>query len=136
MPAAWDSFLIGQKIVSVVSEGTLGPMYGKYPDNKQIEANFNDLRELYQKSFTEFATFLPSGSRVVLCIPAYKKTRDSYEMMPNLDFISDIGYNLVDIIVPKIAKNFKFLKLSNRSTAIYDRKDQIVAREIIIFEKI
>ena len=56
-------------------------------------------------------------------------------MFPSLDFAADLGYTLVDIISPVLAKNLKFLKLTARNTAIYDRKDQIVAREIVIFEK-
>ena len=71
-----------------------------------------------------------------MCIPAYRKGRDFYEMFPSIDFAAPLGYNLVDIIPPEIAKKMKFLKLTARKTAIYDRKDQIVAREIVIFEKI
>ncbi len=124
-----------QKISSVVTEGTLGPMYGQYPKPGDISKNFADLSDLYTKSFGEFSKFLPSGGRVVMCIPAYKKDRNSYEMLPSLDFITALGYNLVDIISPALVKKFRFLRLTERGTAIYDRKDQIVAREIVIFEK-
>ncbi len=124
-----------QKISGVVTEGTLGPIYNKYPKPADILKNFSDLSDLYTKSFGEFAKFLPQGGKVVMCVPAYKKDRNSYEMLPSLDFISSLGYNLVDIISPTLAKKFKFLRLTDRGTAIYDRKDQIVAREIVVFEK-
>jgi tRNA G10 N-methylase Trm11 len=124
-----------QTISAVVTEGTLGPLYSKYPQAKEIEKNFKDLENLYKKSLAEFAKFLPAKGRVVMCIPAYKKTRDAYEMLPSLDFLGSLGYNLVDIISPVLAKKLKFLRLTPRKTAIYDRKDQIVAREIVIFEK-
>jgi tRNA G10 N-methylase Trm11 len=127
--------LVSQKIAAVVTESTLGPIYGKYPENKEITKNFQELTELYQACLAEFAKFLPAKGRVVMCLPAYKKTRESYEMLPSLDFIAPLGYNLVDIISSKLAKNMKFLKLTDRKTAIYDRKDQIVAREIVVFEK-
>jgi hypothetical protein len=55
--------------------------------------------------------------------------------MPSLDWAKDLGYNLVDIISLGVAKKMKFLRLTPRKTAIYDRKDQIVAREIVIFQK-
>jgi len=126
----------GQKVNAVVTEGTLGPIYGKYPSPKEIESNFKDLHKLYTESFKEFTKFLPKNGRVVLCVPAYRKNRDSYEMFPSLDFAAPLGYNLVDIISPTLAKKLKFLKLTERKTAIYDRKDQVVAREIVIFEKI
>jgi tRNA G10 N-methylase Trm11 len=119
----------------VVTESTLGPIYIKYPKPEEIEKNFKELEKLYKKSFEEYSKFLPQKSRVVMCIPAYKRTRDSYEMLPSLDFIGALGYNLVDIIPPVLANKMNFLKLTNRKTAIYDRKDQIVAREIVVFEK-
>lgn len=127
--------LSGQKISAIVSEGTLGPIYGQYPKIAEIKQNFNDLGELYKSCLTEFAKILPSKGRLVMCIPAYKKGQSSYEMFPSLDFIAPLGYNLVDIISPALAKKMKFLRLTDRKTAIYDRKDQIVAREICIFEK-
>ncbi len=124
-----------QKVSAIVTESTLGPIYGKYPTPVEIQKNFKDLEKLYIDSFGDFNKFLLKGARIVICIPAYRKNRDQYEMFPNLDFAKALGYNLVDIISPAIVKRYKFLKLTSRNTAIYDRKDQIVAREIMIFEK-
>ena len=123
------------QITAIVTEGTLGPLYSKYPDAQEISKNFKDLEKLYKAGFKEFAKFLPKQARIVMCLPAYKQSRNDYQMFPGLDFAADLGYNLVDIISPTLAKNLKFLKLTARNTAIYDRKDQIVAREIVIFEK-
>ncbi len=128
--------LSAQKINAVVTEGTLGPIYGKYPKPEEITANFSDLTKLHSACLAEFSKFLPPKGRVVMCIPAYKKTRDLYEMLPSLDFAETLGYNLLDIISPSLAKKMKFLRFTNRDTAIYDRKDQVVAREIVIFEKV
>jgi tRNA G10 N-methylase Trm11 len=123
------------QVSAIVTEGTLGPIYGIYPKPQEIEQNFKDLAILYKDSLTEFSKFLAKGSRVIMCIPAYRKGPGNYEKFPNLDFIEALGYNFIDIISPVIAKNLKFLKLTERKTAIYDRKDQVVAREIVIFEK-
>lgn len=123
------------KISAIVTEGTLGPIYGHYPKADEITKNFKDLEKLYKASFREFSKFLPKQAKIVMCLPAYRKNRDQYEMFPSLDFASALGYNLVDIISPSVVKKLKFLKLTARNTAIYDRKDQIVAREIVIFEK-
>ena len=71
-----------------------------------------------------------------MCIPAYRRNRDAYEMLPSLDWAKDLGYNLIDLIPASLAKKLKFLKLTDRGTAIYDRKDQIVAREIVVFQKL
>ena len=93
------------------------------------------MEKLYKASFKEFAKFLPKQAKIVMCLPAYRKNRDQYEMFPSLDFAQALGYNLVDIISPAVTKKLKFLKLTDRNTAIYDRKDQVVAREIVVFEK-
>ncbi|HVY67598.1 MAG TPA: DNA methyltransferase [Patescibacteria group bacterium] len=125
----------GQKISAVVTECTLGPIYAQYPKPGEISANFKSLETLYRRCFEEFAKFLPQGGRVVVCLPAYRQSRDNYQRFPSLDFAQALGYNQVAIIDPILAKKLKFLKLTDRNTAIYDRKDQIVAREIAVFEK-
>ena len=130
-----SKLLTGQNISAIVTEGTLGPAYGKYPKQEEILDNFKDLKKLYRESFTEFAKFLPAKARIVICIPAYRRGRDDYETMDSLDFIGELGYNVIDIVPSPIARNLQFLKLTARKTAIYDRKDQIVAREIVVFEK-
>ncbi len=127
--------MAGQKIQAIVTEGTLGPVYSEFPKSHEIEANFKELTNLYSECFKEFSKIIEKGQRIVMCIPAYRKNRDQYTMFPSLDFANNLGYNLVDIISPTITKRLKFLKLTNRNTVIYDRKDQIVAREIAIFEK-
>lgn len=122
------------KISAVVTEGCLGPTYSQYPKNGQIQANFKALVSLYKASFQEFGKFLGPGARVVFCLPAYKKKLE-YLLFPSLDPITDLGYTLIDLIPKSVSGQLSFLKLTPRGTAVYDRKDQIVAREIVIFEK-
>ena len=119
----------------VVTEGYLGPMYSEFPSPTEIKKNFKDLMELYTAAFQDYSKFLSKGSKVVMCLPAYKKGIE-YVQMPDLDFATKNGYNLIDLIPSNLASSLPFLKLTDRGTAIYDRKDQIVAREVIIFEKI
>jgi tRNA G10 N-methylase Trm11 len=123
-----------KSISSVVTEGYLGPLFSEYPKPAEIQATFTELEELYTAAFQEFLKFLPEKGRVVLCLPAYKH-KQGYEMFPDLDFIKKLGYNFVDLIPSDLVASLPFLRLSERKTAIYDRKDQIVAREIVIFEK-
>jgi tRNA G10 N-methylase Trm11 len=124
-----------KKVSAIVTEGYLGPMYATYPKKPEIEANFKQLETLYRAAFEEFSKFLDKGSRVVICLPAYKHSLLGYAPMPSLDFATGFGYNLVDIIPPEVTKQFPFLKLTDRNTVIYDRKNQIIAREIVVFEK-
>ena len=122
-------------ISAIVTECTLGPMYGKFPKDDEIAKNFADLKKLCTECFKDFSKFLPQKAKIVMCIPAYRRGRDNYVMMETLDWAKDLGYNLLELVPRKIANQMKFLKLTERKTAIYDRKDQIVAREICIFEK-
>lgn len=124
-----------KEVAGIVTEGYLGPMYTQFPKPEEIRANFDVLRALYIAAFQDYLKFLPKGGRVVMCLPAYKKKGD-YAMFDSLDFIKEIGYNSKDLITHDLAAVLPFLKLSDRGTAIYDRKDQVVAREIVIFEKI
>ncbi len=122
------------KISAVVSEGTLGPIYGKAPKKAEMTTNFKNLNKLYDQVFKEFKKFLSPGSKLVFCLPAYRLRQDEYEFMPNLDFALKNGYTVVAPIKPELKAKYKFLKITERNSLVYDRKDQIVAREIIIFQ--
>ena len=121
------------KISAIVSEGTLGPIYGKLPKKSEMQENFKNLSKLYDQVFKEFKKILPEGHRIVLCLPAYKISHSDYESMPDLDFATQNGYTVVDPISPDLTAKYKFLRVTPRKSIIYDRKDQVVAREIIIF---
>jgi tRNA G10 N-methylase Trm11 len=122
-------------VSAVVSEGTLGPIYGTMPKKSEMTANFKDLAKLYEQVFKEYSKFLAPGARVVMCFPAYKSKKDGYEFMPNLDFATQNGYTVLAPIPEEYRQKYKFLKVTDRQTMVYDRKDQVVAREIVIFEK-
>jgi tRNA G10 N-methylase Trm11 len=123
------------QIKAVVTEGTLGPMYSKLPKKSDMTANFKNLGKLYEQVFKEFSKFLPDGARVVMCLPAYKISISGYEHLPTLDFATQNGYTVLDPIPAEIRAKYKFLRVTERNTMVYDRKDQVVAREIIIFQK-
>jgi tRNA G10 N-methylase Trm11 len=65
-------------IDAIVTEGYLGPMYGKFPKESEIEQNFKDLQKLYTNAFKEFLKILSNKSKVVICFPAYKKNQTDY----------------------------------------------------------
>jgi tRNA G10 N-methylase Trm11 len=121
------------KIATIVTEGTLGPIYGKLPKKAEAENNFRNLSKLYEQVFKEFKKILKKGSKVVICLPAYKTHGSEYEFMPDLDFATNSGYTVLDPIAPELSAKYRFLKVTPRKSIVYDRKDQVVAREIIIF---
>jgi tRNA G10 N-methylase Trm11 len=128
------SVMSNYKLSAVVTEGTLGPIYMRLPKASDMQANFDNLSKLYSQVFKELAKIMPIGDRVVMCLPAYKVSFTDYERIPSLDFAYENGYAILDPIPEQIRAKYKFLKVTDRKSIIYDRKDQIVAREIIIFQ--
>lgn len=124
--------LLNYKVSAIVTEGTLGPIYGKVPKKAEMTSNFSNLTKLYEQVFKEFKKFLPDGAKIVVCLPAYKSRGEAYEFMPNLDFITQNGYTVLDPLPDYLVKKYKFLRVTERKSIIYDRKDQVVAREIFV----
>lgn len=122
-----------EKITGIVTEGFLGPMYSSFPKDADIEKNFKDLKILWLSAFKEFKKLLPKGARIVICLPCYRRDTDDYVPFPSVDFITELGYNIEDHFLATHKKLMPFLKLTERGSMIYDRKDQVVAREIITF---
>src|SRR3989344_5418211 len=122
------------KVAAVVTEGTLGPIYGKVPKKTEMQANFKNLEKLYDQVFKEFKKILAPGSKVVISLPAYKTRLSDYEFMPSLDFVLQNGYTILDPLSEGLTTKYRFLRVTPRKYMIYDRRDQIVAREIFIFQ--
>ena len=122
------------KVSSVVTEGTLGPIYGKLPKKPEMQNNFKGLSKLYDQVFKEFKKFLTEGSKVVICLPAYKTGMSDYEFMPNLDFITENGYTILDPLPEYLTAKYRFLRVTPRKSMVYDRNDQVVAREIFVIK--
>jgi tRNA G10 N-methylase Trm11 len=122
------------KISAIVTEGTLGPIYGKLPKKSEMQSNFKTLGKLYDQVFKEFKKFLPVGAKIVMCLPAYKVSLSDYDFLPNLDFITENGYTVLDPLPEYLVTKYRFLRVTPRKSMIYDRKDQVVAREILVIQ--
>ena len=123
-----------KKIACVVTEGTLGPPYDKPPGEKEIEKNFKGLAKLHTAAFSELYKLLPAQGRIVIAFPAYRKN-SGYVSFTGLDKILKLGYDIQAPLEEKLLAQYPFLKVTPRHSIIYDRKDQIVVREIMIFKK-
>jgi tRNA G10 N-methylase Trm11 len=122
------------KFGAIVTEGSLGPMYSNLPRESDIEANFKALEAIWSLAFTQFNKVLEPGGRVVICLPAYKTSDRDYRYFPSIDFITKLGYTIVEHFPEQIRKIAPFLQVTERGSMLYDRKDQIVAREILTFK--
>ena len=121
----------GEKIAAIATEGWLGPMYSEFPKQSDMDQNFEDLRNIWINALKDFKNILEPGSRVVFCLPAYRKSQKEYVSMPSLDFVADLGYSIEDLFPDVLKPIAPFLKVTERNSMMYDRKDQVVAREII-----
>lgn len=119
-------------IDAIVTEPTLGPVYKKVPEMAEIQYNFRNLEKLYLRFFQNGKNVLRKKARLVLAFPAYKINENKYVFISFIDKLEKIGYS----VIGSLDKAFiiEGIKTTGRSSIIYDRPDQIVAREVVVFE--
>ncbi len=118
---------------AIVTEGTLGPAYLEPPAEKEISKNFKALEKIYLSAFRVFSKILRANKRVVAALPAYRVS-GNYQFFPIVDKILKLGYDIVDPLPAVLLERFEFLQVTGRKSIIYDRKDQFISREILIFK--
>lgn len=119
-------------IDAIVTESTLGPIYNKVPPKIEIMQNFNVLHKIYLRFFQNSKIILKKNARIVLTLPAYKIKPDKYVFAPFVDNLEKIGYSIVCPLDKKFISNN--IKPTERNSLLYSRPDQIVAREVFVFE--
>ncbi len=119
-------------IDAIVTESTLGPVYNKIPPKNEIKQNFNILKKIYLRFFQNSKIILKKKAKIVLTLPTYKIKPDKYVFTPFIDNLEKIGYSTVCPLDKKFISDE--IKPMERNSLIYSRPDQIVAREIFIFE--
>lgn len=108
--------LLPEKIDAVVTEGYLGEPQSRFPDTFTREKIFRELENLHLNWLKSLHPLIPTYCKVVMCLTAFKD-KDRIYKIPDFDLLAETaGY-----------------KITNR--LVYDRPDQIVAREILILEK-
>lgn len=102
---------------AIITEGYLGPPRIKLPSSQQREKIFREIENLYLNWLRAAHQLLPKKGKIVMCAPAYR-TENGLERLPHLEqIIEESGYQLLQ-------------------TFIYDRPDQVVAREVVVLKKI
>ncbi|MCK5466526.1 methyltransferase domain-containing protein [Candidatus Parcubacteria bacterium] len=119
-------------IDAIVTESTLGPVYKKVPSKIEIKHNYNLLVKMYLSFFQIAKPILRKKGRLVITIPAYKMKDGKFITAPFIDRLEKIGYS----IVSPLSKEFitENIKTTDRNSIIYFRQNQIVAREVFVFE--
>lgn len=108
----------------IATEGYLGPPIKMYPHQDTLQQNLSELQELYMDFFTSLASH--SGNiRMAIALPCYLNPRTK-EMYKRLERADTLGLN--DAI-----RRLGFELLYD--PIIYAREDQLVGREISVWEK-
>lgn len=109
-----------KNVDTVVTESSLGPIQTTFPDEKTQNKIFSELEHLH----IQWLKSVPKDIPVVLTIPAFRTIHGKYNRF---------------IQFPKLAKTLGFQitnQSNNEEPLIYDRKDQFVAREIVVMKKV
>ncbi len=87
---------------------------------------------MYLRFFQTSKNILRKKARIVVTLPVYKINQGRYVFTPFIDKLEKMGYSIICPLDKKFIT--KYTKVTSRNSIIYERPDQIVAREVIIFE--
>ncbi|MBI2463963.1 hypothetical protein HYV57_03330 [Candidatus Peregrinibacteria bacterium] len=119
---------------AIVTEPFLGPPFFRFPLMEKLEEHMRFLDYLYTKFFEQMKEILPKGTIIIFVIPAFRDKTHDIRMGKTVEKICSLGYSVIDLIPDHVAKKYEIGKPETPSL-LYDRKDQIVAREIYKFVK-
>ena len=109
----------------VASEVYLGRPLSSLPGPNKLKGIISDVNTIIKKFLQNLAPQLRAGQKVVLAIPAWRNVKgQSFHKLPLLDNLTSLGYNRVDFVH------------TNNDELVYFRENQIVARELLILERI
>ncbi len=108
---------------AIASEVYLGRALSALPPPDKLKEIVSDVNIITAKFLKNLAPQMRSGQRAALAVPAWRTPR-GLKQLPVIDQLTDMGYNRVDFVHVK------------NDDLIYFREDQIVAREILVLEKV
>ncbi|MDB5160966.1 MAG: hypothetical protein JWO96_346 [Candidatus Saccharibacteria bacterium] len=108
----------------VASEIYLGRPLNSLPPPDKTRAIVNDVNTITRKFLENLSGQMKSGRYACLAVPAWRKPDGTFIQLPVIDRLTDMGYNQLD------------LKHVRSSDLLYFREGQVVARQLIILEKV
>jgi tRNA G10 N-methylase Trm11 len=109
-----------QQDFSIVTEGFLGPVLKGFPDELQRAKIFKMLDGINSLFFSHISQFIKKGNRLVMTFPFFRTGQKAVYYPEEL--------------LRKYEENGFTIQYELRSL-LYERKTQVVGREVIIFEK-
>ena len=108
------------KDLMIVTETYLGPPLDHFPDASKREEIFTTLDAINRGFFKEAAEIVPSGNRIVFCLP-YFRSKKGAEYYPEAMITA--------------YEAFGYVRENELRSLCYERKTQIVGREVMVFRK-
>ena len=111
-------------IDAVVAEGYLGQPFSAPPSPAKLTEVRGNCNHIISAFLKNLGTQIESGTPVVLAIPAWKATDNTFTHLPLIGQLEKLGYKEVE---------FQTIRLDQ---LLYFRPDQVVARELLVLTKI
>ncbi|MBN2585247.1 N-6 DNA methylase [Patescibacteria group bacterium] len=116
----------------IVAEPYLGPPLRMTPFAPQAQTILKELSQLYLGFFKNLKRNFPHVQKVGMVFPVIR-SRDGLKYLNILDEVAATGYTRKVILPPEVTK--KDAGVSPRGGFLYSRPDQLVLREIFVFER-
>jgi tRNA G10 N-methylase Trm11 len=107
-------------IDAVACEGYLGKPFSRIPNDIELKEQKQECGSIVLGFLKNLSGQIKKDTPVVIAVPAWLRSNDSYERLDILDEIETMGYNVNN---------------RSREGLLYHRPEQIVARDIIILRK-
>ncbi len=109
-----------QPIDAVACEGYLGKPMSKIPSEMELKKQKQECRAIVLGFLKNLVGQIKIGTPVTIAVPAWLRENGEYSRLDILDEIIKLGYNVNN---------------KSREGLLYHRKEQIVARDILILRK-
>jgi tRNA G10 N-methylase Trm11 len=108
---------------AIACESNLGKPLASLPTPQELKSVIKQANEVIEGFLKNLSGQTKSGQRFCIAIPAWQISQNSFQHLPVVDLIEDLGYNFVEF------KNISSEQL------IYFRPGQVVARQLLIITR-
>lgn len=110
-------------IDAVVAETYLGQPFSAPPSPSKLTEVRGNCNHIISQFLKNLASQLPSGTPVVIAVPAWRDTQGNFTHLPLIGKLGTLGFTRVP------------LQSTSADELLYFRPDQVVARELLILAK-
>lgn len=113
-----------QPVDLIASETYLGQPFSSLPSPEKLQQVSGTCNVIIEKFLTNIGRQIKTGTRLCLAVPAWQIEAGTFQHLPLIDRLDDLGYNRI---------RFEHVR---DDQLIYYREGQIVARELLVLKRI